>query len=1328
MSVSFNTVQIIRFDGSCLFHIKDSLKHELFHWPETLLTYRVDFAGSDALPQELALFDLRTEPQRQVPFQLSDVKLDDAGKLLSADVSLLTDLGTGEERRFELRKAEPLQFGLAVRQTKAVDSLWLDNGVFSVRIPVSQIYPVHIPGPVMQIVTNGMTYGNSQLDPGKLQLLEIATECVEAGSLFAVYTVQYRFDGGKTYEAKLKFVKHMEFIELTETTDGVLENDEAVFKLYWSGLAPTHRHAPNNPSKMIGGYETSYEEFNWCRIDEAHTGGYSHPFGMYSNKEDGQIPFRLSLYEPQAACVKVTSAAFWNEHSGQSVGAFILDEAKWDNGRYDLFCSWDGFAVSFYYKHGLMWWNYPIVSGTRTTAITVYEHKKDKEYFDSVRQEKDLDADLLKGGTNANLHSSSYCMYLQNRHSLLSLNAIKDYVLDYPEEAARPGGIFDECPFDDYESFERFMMSYILVSKLPTHGGRENAGFNLVPYRRMTRFAAAYNRFKDEMPQDTRKRIEAMLLLLTYLAASEHVVPLLHMLGGPPNLHGDVKRSLGYVAVLFPEHPEAERWKQLFAKFVETSLRMYTRPDLKALRLEGGRWAENISTYTWAFLVPALHTAMLLEKHGGQRNVFASQYAAMLGRWLTHCMTAPFDGENELTMNLIKDSNHHWGCFAEGMGPHRVYMPIGAHAARRTTPSSMREFAMRLERYDPIVAENIHYVCSDFPDDFETRSKRQGEEREKGQPKGISGKDRLIRGTRPQFRSTAFTGFGIMLRTGVYTPQETSVFLQQIDEGPNYRWGTPGAGGNGNIYYYSGGRAYSHNGKEDAGDRRINDCEVGCNFGVWKNGKYTSIGQNVITSGYHALGTFQFGSIEPEKDDKSYSYPEYVERNVLLSGTDYISIFDKTGTSAIPHRFVWSVGSFDRMPAIHMISGYDYSSTFSTQGKASSTDSVWYEGRGSGFAVVSHRDDLTVKKMRYGAVVSAAEFCDTLFRSAEKLNGLFDGMEFEGTAAVVREYASAEGIAADRFEMALIAGYRLGANGVLLRSENGLTGISLSRSEDGELKGFVSSLRVDRIAVSLGGGSDFDLYIDSSLVLPDEDGMYAIGSGQYTLELARKQEQPTPAKPVIRHIVQGDGSCEVVFDAAGGADLYQLQISSDYCESWSTVKEAAETSCLLDGLENGRKYFIRVCGVNTRGCGEYSHEYPVYPSTDKPLPPEGLDVVIDGGQLHYTWGRVLGAAGYRLYRRDSQGQLLQIYSGEEPSFSCERGGDVCSYSVSSVNLCGEGEPSAFGVDDDPTTLHNYKPGIDRHFNRNSLYNHHPFKARNTHKFREVPSEYPKSVR
>lgn len=87
-----------------------------------------------------------------------------------------------------------------------------------------------------------------------------------------------------------------------------------------------------------------------------------------------------------------------------------------------------------------------------------------------------------------------------------------------------------------------------------------------------------------------------------------------------------------------------------------------------------------------------------------------------------------------------------------------------------------------------------------------------------------------------------------------------------------------------------------------------------------------------------------------------------------------------------------------------------------------------------------------------------------------------------------------------------------------------------------------------------------------------------------------------------------------------------------------------------------------------------------------------------------------------------------MYDGEETAFSCARAedGTIGRYAVSAASLSGEGERSPFEATDDPEAL-NYKPDIERPFNRHSLYGHHPFLLQNAHRYRELPSEYPGSA-
>ena len=106
----------------------------------------------------------------------------------------------------------------------------------------------------------------------------------------------------------------------------------------------------------------------------------------------------------------------------------------------------------------------------------------------------------------------------------------------------------------------------------------------------------------------------------------------------------------------------------------------------------------------------------------------------------------------------------------------------------------MYELGRQLMHYRPLTAE--HLMWGAFPAAGKGFEDRAGLEVEK-----------VNRGTNPHLTSRKYTGYGIVLRAGVDTPDEISVFLQQIDKGPNYRWGYANQNGSGDIYYYAGGGA-----------------------------------------------------------------------------------------------------------------------------------------------------------------------------------------------------------------------------------------------------------------------------------------------------------------------------------------------------------------------------------------------------------------------------------------------------------------------------------------------------------------------------------------
>ena len=88
-----------------------------------------------------------------------------------------------------------------------------------------------------------------------------------------------------------------------------------------------------------------------------------------------------------------------------------------------------------------------------------------------------------------------------------------------------------------------------------------------------------------------------------------------------------------------------------------------------------------------------------------------------------------------------------------------------------------------LRNFDPLTAEHLLWAYGHRTSTF------QSEGDEPFWQKATLDQERGNGGTNPHLRSVKYTGHGIILRAGVDTPEELSVHLDQVDQGPNYRWG-----------------------------------------------------------------------------------------------------------------------------------------------------------------------------------------------------------------------------------------------------------------------------------------------------------------------------------------------------------------------------------------------------------------------------------------------------------------------------------------------------------------------------------------------------------
>jgi hypothetical protein len=569
-----------------------------------------------------------------------------------------------------------------------------------------------------------------------------------------------------------------------------------------------------------------------------------------------------------------------------------------------------------------------------------------------------------------------------------------------------------------------------------------------------------------------------------------------------------------------------------------------------------------------------------------------------------------------------------------------------------------------LEQFAPLTAEHLMWAAR--PQDQEMETSLTGPDPWKVFFEGASNS-----GTDPHLASAKYTGYGIVLRAAVGTPDELSIHLQQIDEGPNYRWGVQPEAGTGVIYFYAHGRAYSHNGTEDTGDRATQDTDLQTNFGVWKDGKFRSIGRNVLERPMYNLGVAQFAEIVP----RSYSAPEYVSRSVLLIGKDYFVTFDDVFNEAIAHRFSWFVGRYEEMPFLKIVRGGGRNPEIGrTDLTTVTTKGVWYDGLGDTMAVVSQRHDLDVQPRRYGATVRVDGGTDEVFRDNAGVQYSADGIAFEGKAGVVRRRVTG-------FEVALIHGSLISAGGLTLSTEDPDLGISAGFPAPSEVSGIYSAPRASWVSIHPLSGS---LYIDGERQ-PAADRV-ALKAGTHRWQITAGD--PVPNAPRILRTENRPGGASIFVEPVAGATSYRYEISRDAGKTWTPAESD------LTGLPEGIKVHVRAIAIAGSRQSDPGPEYPVYITNGPPLPPDGLSIALRGNAARLTWGEVLGVTEYRLY---AGGRV--VYHGLERQFTDLH--VASEYTVAAVNGSGEG-PHSLPVQPDGNSWLTFDPKPDEPFRRDAV--------------------------
>ncbi len=1013
------------------------------------------------------------------------------------------------------------------------------------------------------------------------------------------------------------------------------------------------------------------------------------PIDRYLN-ENGELPFRVKPYDNAVCWQQAKAAAFADEAVAAAV--FVKDSGCWDDGEYALWGSPQSLALRFRWsrRRRALSWEYPLAAGNRCTAIALYP---------AMRRE-------------AAAPDESYVDELWLWHEFLSLDKVKDWTLaweerqsDYPRlfrEAWLPQRMHTWWGYNTAKPTPADMEAIVDRLSFCLHKPGE---LSPVAAREFYTWASTFDLAAPAMTPGQFDRLKAAWAFMAYAHNEESFMPVLNMLAGHPNFLVDVRSVPALMAALFPAHPDARRWKEDFERAMALNSKYHVRPDVPYWGTRGGRHTENLACYTLYNLKAMLNPVIALQRVWGEHTAAYPNYAKWLS-WLLHALTAPVEGARHVP----------------SQGAH-----AGGHVDDYAAPLTLRTAAFGLRAIEPLLAEHLLRVS---PADARIYAERvPNTDIWRGADDAPHDGNT---GTRPPLRSAAYTGYGFILRAAVGEAEEASVHLQQIDEGPNYRWGRAGQGGCGVITYYAGGKRLSFNRKEDVGDDNMGDVQACCNFGVLFGHEFRSVGRGELTEPLLDLGFAQFARVLAGP----YASPAYHSRSVLMSGSDYMIVYDQVGDMRVRGRFAWFVHEREPFPTICQlkpgVSGYDAAPGIPAEVGPGAYRNIndeskgkYYDGNGHFLTFVSPHGKgdygylLGVEATAYGAVVKLNDRRDFVFRDEAAVAFDEGGVSFVGHAGLVRQYS------AEKAEAALFIGTRIGAAGVVL--EVAAAGAADEAAGAGEPRPVGYSFAREGTALSGGyacrgeavvtltlpeplRGGAYRLYVDGAALEPLEANGACIafrlpagcGRWEWTDRL------PIPAAVQVAGYRAASGLAELSWQPSAGAKSYEIALSDDGGTTWtiaaSDISGESDATLPLRWMltgTNGWKRHVRIRGINRDGKGPWSDDYPVYLTGEPPERADGLRVTRTKRGFRLTWGWQLGATVYRLYRRErGGGGYSVVYEGERPAYDDESTDSalVYEYCVAACNGNGEGLPSP-PRDTAPGGLADWDPRPDEPFRR-----------------------------
>ena len=729
---------------------------------------------------------------------------------------------------------------------------------------------------------------------------------------------------------------------------------------------------------------------------------------------DGYIPVTILPYENWNPWFQSKYIEFAD--GNLACGLFIRDSEQWDDGKYAIWGSDPDMGIRIRYD-GTVTWEFPLAPGRRFTGIGVYSAQ------------------------------IGYIEELWTWYAFLHLDKVKDWILEWPAaqseyplfwKGAEAGALMSNAFGGE---IGQLSMNTVIdrLSKTMAAPGK----INPVDCREFADWAVIFDVNANKMDQAEFDRARAAMAFMAYAAIDENYMPTRKMLAGHPNFLADVAAMAGYMAAVLPSHPDRDQWAAFFQNAVRKNLCYHLRPDVAAWQSKGGRPTENTACYNFASLVPQIRVCMLFDRCGLE-NPLTGPLARKWLFWQVNSLSAPVDGR-------------------------RLYLPQGAHAGKFhhgyvEIPYSLLEFARMNERDDPALAQCVYAACQGSPlVSHEIEDYEKDPWRSLYTPREAMGA--------PALRSEKFTGYGYILRSNVGTENEISIHLQQLDFGPNYRWGTFENTGNGGIYYFAAGKRYSYNAAEETGDRNLDACAGSCNFAVLAGHTYHNIGFGDLENPLHNLGFVQGAALNA---DPAVAYL-YRERSIMLVGGEYLAVYDRVDDITTKGRFSWFVNQNEEFPYIHQLrpgvepKPYPPAQAVDTLGERDPETrdgflqkGIGFDGRGDFFTIVTHLPQLQARRREYGAEIILPGRRDLVFDDSAKIRYQEEHAGFIGYRGVISRADSGDS------RGAVLCGEMILLDGIQISCGKPTTAVSIE-IRDGKINGKLHLTREDILTWTILG-------------------------------------------------------------------------------------------------------------------------------------------------------------------------------------------------------------------------------------------------------------------